>query len=734
MTKNERPARRAATRSVTAVIATCALAGGFAACGDDDDSSAGDDGTLTVYSGREEEYVGPLFYELRGGDRDRRRDPLRRIGRAGRNDHRGGRELARRRVLQPGRRLPRGASAGRAAPAARRRHPRARRRALPLDRGRLGRHVRPRARGGVQQRRPSPSPSCPTRCWTSPTRPGRAGSGGRPPTARSRRSSPRCGSPKAMTPPGRGSRASSPTSPRPTPTTRPCATASPRARSTSASSTTTTWPRRSRRRAPTTRSSSSSRENGDVGALVNVAGAGILEGADGAETGAEFIEFVLDEPQQEYFADTVKEYPLVAGVEADPTLIPLAEIEQPDVNLADLGDLKETLTLIEESGALIEAGAALARLRAAAGGRGGARPPAALLLSRARCWRPPRRCRSSIWAIVVADNWSAAIDTIWRGRTAELIVRSLGLTAAVTAAAIAIAVPARMADGPHRPAGPSPVGGGRGPPAGDPELHRRLRDPLRRWARTASLQDLLSPLGVTSLPSITGFAGAWLVLTLFTYPFALLPVRAALRGLDPQLEEAALGMGRSPTGGLSHGRPATARAGDRGRRPPGGALRAERLRRGLDHAVRLVHDVDLHALPSQLRPDRRRRAGGAPRPDDGRPALAGGANPAVGRAAPERARQRPPRARGGAGAVAVAGARVLRHRRAVRPRDPRRGPGLLVASELRRATSTGARSPPRPGTRSSPPAWRRRSLRPVRSRSRSSPCAFAARSRPWWSG
>jgi iron(III) transport system substrate-binding protein len=92
--------------------------------------------------------------------------------------------------------------------------------------------------------------------------------------------------------------------------------------------------------------------NGDVGALVNVAGAGILDGADGAETGAEFIEFVLSDEQQEYFADTVKEYPLVDGVEADPTLVPLAEIEQPDVDLADLADLQATLTMIEESGAL----------------------------------------------------------------------------------------------------------------------------------------------------------------------------------------------------------------------------------------------------------------------------------------------------------------------------------------------------------------------------------------------
>jgi iron(III) transport system permease protein len=56
-------------------------------------------------------------------------------------------------------------------------------------------------------------------------------------------------------------------------------------------------------------------------------------------------------------------------------------------------------------------------------------------------------------------------------------------------------------------------------------------------------QDLL---GVDELPSIYGFPGAWLVLTAFTYPYVLLPVQAVLRSVDPALEEAARGMGRSP--------------------------------------------------------------------------------------------------------------------------------------------------------------------------------------------
>lgn len=60
------------------------------------------------------------------------------------------------------------------------------------------------------------------------------------------------------------------------------------------------------------------------------------------------------------------------------------------------------------------------------------------------------------------------------------------------------------------------------------------------------LQSLLAPLGIERLPSIYGFWGAFLALTLFTYPYMLLSVRAALRGLDPSLEEAARSLGRRP--------------------------------------------------------------------------------------------------------------------------------------------------------------------------------------------
>lgn len=59
------------------------------------------------------------------------------------------------------------------------------------------------------------------------------------------------------------------------------------------------------------------------------------------------------------------------------------------------------------------------------------------------------------------------------------------------------------------------------------------------------LQDWLSPFGVERLPEIYGFTGAWLALTIFSYPYVFLPLRAAFQGLDPALEEASRGLGKS---------------------------------------------------------------------------------------------------------------------------------------------------------------------------------------------
>ncbi|MDQ3730211.1 MAG: iron ABC transporter substrate-binding protein [Actinomycetota bacterium] len=91
---------------------------------------------------------------------------------------------------------------------------------------------------------------------------------------------------------------------------------------------------------------------GDVGSLVNVAGAAQLANSDQSAEAMQLITFLLEPEAQEFFTEETKEYPLVGAVEADPDLVPLDEIEQPDIELSGLDDLQGTLELLEETGAL----------------------------------------------------------------------------------------------------------------------------------------------------------------------------------------------------------------------------------------------------------------------------------------------------------------------------------------------------------------------------------------------
>ena len=92
--------------------------------------------------------------------------------------------------------------------------------------------------------------------------------------------------------------------------------------------------------------------DGDLGSLINVAGVGLLASSDQSRESTELIRFLLAPEAQRFFTETSKEYPLAGKVETDPNLVPLAEIEQPDIELDDLDDLPGTLELLEETGAL----------------------------------------------------------------------------------------------------------------------------------------------------------------------------------------------------------------------------------------------------------------------------------------------------------------------------------------------------------------------------------------------
>jgi len=91
---------------------------------------------------------------------------------------------------------------------------------------------------------------------------------------------------------------------------------------------------------------------GDPGALVNVAGVGILEGAANAAAAETLARFLLDEEAQAYFATETFEYPLRTGVAADNRLPALAEIQAPELDLSELADLPGTLRLLQEAGVL----------------------------------------------------------------------------------------------------------------------------------------------------------------------------------------------------------------------------------------------------------------------------------------------------------------------------------------------------------------------------------------------
>jgi iron(III) transport system substrate-binding protein len=92
--------------------------------------------------------------------------------------------------------------------------------------------------------------------------------------------------------------------------------------------------------------------SGDTGAMVNVAGVGIVNTTDNAEAAQAFVRFLLRESSQQYFNTETNEYPLSANITLNPVLIPLSQIQTPDINLSDLEDLDGTLQLLQEMGIL----------------------------------------------------------------------------------------------------------------------------------------------------------------------------------------------------------------------------------------------------------------------------------------------------------------------------------------------------------------------------------------------
>lgn len=89
---------------------------------------------------------------------------------------------------------------------------------------------------------------------------------------------------------------------------------------------------------------------GDAGSIVNVTGAGILNGSETDADALEFVRYLVSEAGQQYFVDTTFEYPLLPGVAAPEGLPSLESLITPGLDLSDLDDLATTQRLLADAG------------------------------------------------------------------------------------------------------------------------------------------------------------------------------------------------------------------------------------------------------------------------------------------------------------------------------------------------------------------------------------------------
>lgn len=92
-------------------------------------------------------------------------------------------------------------------------------------------------------------------------------------------------------------------------------------------------------------------EEGDIGSLLLVTAASLVEGTDQREDAERLIQFLLGEDAQTFFSEETFEYPLASGVEPAADLPPLEDVVALTIDLDRLGgDLERTRKLIAESG------------------------------------------------------------------------------------------------------------------------------------------------------------------------------------------------------------------------------------------------------------------------------------------------------------------------------------------------------------------------------------------------
>ncbi|MCH8129123.1 MAG: iron ABC transporter substrate-binding protein [Acidobacteria bacterium] len=90
-----------------------------------------------------------------------------------------------------------------------------------------------------------------------------------------------------------------------------------------------------------------------AGSLVMPAGVGILRTTDNREAAETFVAFLLSERSQQYFASETFEYPLLPGVPANNGLPPIGDVPTPEVDLSELATVLDLATdLVTQAGLL----------------------------------------------------------------------------------------------------------------------------------------------------------------------------------------------------------------------------------------------------------------------------------------------------------------------------------------------------------------------------------------------
>ncbi len=89
---------------------------------------------------------------------------------------------------------------------------------------------------------------------------------------------------------------------------------------------------------------------GDPGGLVNVSGVGVLKRAAKDTDARKLVDYLLSTEGQTFFAEKSFEYPLIAGVEPAQGLPKLDQLDQPKIDLDDLESLKVTIAVIKSAG------------------------------------------------------------------------------------------------------------------------------------------------------------------------------------------------------------------------------------------------------------------------------------------------------------------------------------------------------------------------------------------------